>query len=128
MKKATFQPSLINKLTFTLSLGGRRFHWVCFIILFMVASGRHSFFIKPHLDPVGNNHTQHLVNHHKIKRKYVMLQNYLRILKNKTNFHTPYIAIVFVPSHLLIDSFLGSMMIFNFPPCCSVFGWCFQFY
>ena len=88
MKKATLEPILINKLTFTLSLDGRRFHWFCFIALFMVASGWHSFFIKPHLYPVGNNHTQHVVNHHKIRREYVMLQNYFRILKTKETSRT----------------------------------------
>ena len=36
-----------------------------FIMLFMVAFGWHSFFTKPHVDPVGSIDTPHLVNHHK---------------------------------------------------------------
>ena len=46
-----------HKLTFTLSLDGRSFHWHCFIMLFMVPFGWHCLCIEHYVGPVGNNHT-----------------------------------------------------------------------
>ena len=47
----------INTLTFTLSLDGRGYGWIRFVVLFMVSSGRHSLLIKHHAGPVGNKLT-----------------------------------------------------------------------
>ena len=106
------------KLTFTLSLDGRCFYWDCFIVLFVLPFGWHRLFIKYYVGPVGNNHTHtYPVNHHKIRRKFVILQNeYFRKLKTNRNlivndFDKPYIAIVFASWHLQVntrrDLFLG---------------------
>ena len=113
-----FELGLTNKLTFTLSLDGRSFHWDCFIMLFMVPFGWHSpLFIEHYVGPVGNNNTHIPVNHDRIKRKFVMLQNeYFRKLKTNRNlivnyFDKPYIAIIFASWHLQVntgrDSFHG---------------------
>ena len=49
------------------------FRFYHFIILFMISSGWHSLFIKHHLDPVGNNHTQYPEKYHKIQRKLMFI-------------------------------------------------------
>ena len=56
-EKSDFWVGHYDKLTFTLSLDGRSFHWHCFIMMFMVPSGWHSLFMEHYVGPVGNNHT-----------------------------------------------------------------------
>ena len=86
----TFDSSLINKLTFTLSLDGRRFHWLvssCSSWLHLVGTLSSQSLMS---DPVGSIDTQHLVNHHKKRRKYDMLPNYLKYIGTK-NFSLIYL-------------------------------------
>ena len=56
-EKSNFWVGHYHKLTFTLSLDCRSFHWHCFIMLFMVPVGWHCLFIERCVGPVGNNHT-----------------------------------------------------------------------
>ena len=55
-EKNDFWVGRYHKLTFTLSLDGRSFHWHCFIVVFMVPFGWHCLFIEHYVGPVGNNH------------------------------------------------------------------------
>ena len=56
-EKSDFWVGHFHKLTFTLSLDCRFFHWHCFIMLFMVPFGWHCLFIEHYVGPVVNNHT-----------------------------------------------------------------------
>ena len=55
-EKSDFWVGHYHKLTFTLSLDCRSFHWHCFM-LFMVPFGWHCLFIEHYVGPAGNNHT-----------------------------------------------------------------------